>query len=83
MIWLVNNWRVLVAIGVVASICGAYLIGKRDGRADIAVKAAAQIERAWKDRNKIDGKVQDMDSVSICIELGGMLADCQQLRRLD
>lgn len=83
MIWLVNNWRVLVIVGVIAAIGGAYLVGKRDGRADVAIKAAAQIERAWKDRGKIDDKVQNMDSVSICVELGGVLADCQQLRRVD
>ena len=59
-------------------ITGGYFKGKADGRANMLRDTVA----AYQKRNAIDGKVRDMDAVAVCVELGGLPDECQQLRWL-
>lgn len=71
-----------VMAGIVA-IPIAYHIGKHDGRQAAAVEAAQAISKAYKDRNDENASVEALDSVGLCIELGGLRDDCEAgLRRM-
>lgn len=83
MIAFVSHWRSWVAVGLIAAVVSVYYIGKRDGRTETAIKAASEISEAWKARGQIDAEVGSTSAVSNCVALGGLLSDCQQLRRLD
>lgn len=54
-----------------------------------AGKEAERVEQlkedveAFKERNKINENVADMDDVAICLSLGGVLDECEQLRGMD
>lgn len=65
-----------VLAGIVA-IPVAYHIGKYDGRQAAAVAAAQAISKAYKDRNDENVSVEALDSVGLCIELGGLRSDCE------
>ena len=64
-------------IGGIVAIPIAYHLGKHDGRQAAAVEAAQAISKAYKDRNDENASVQALDSLSLCIELGGMRDDCE------
>lgn len=83
MIALVTHWRAWVAVGLVAAVVSVYYIGKRDGRSEAALRAASEVSEAWKTRGKIDAEVGSSSAVHNCIALGGLVSQCEQLRRLD
>lgn len=84
MIALVTHWRSWVAVGLIAAVVSVYYIGKRDGRTETAIKAAADISQAWKTRGIIDAEVERTSAVNNCIALGGVPELCRdQLSRLD
>jgi type II secretory pathway pseudopilin PulG len=75
-----------IAIGaaVVALVSsGAYLLGKRDGRAQAALQAAQASIEAYETRKGIDHEVSGFDGYALCVDLGGLPDECEQLRRLD
>lgn len=53
------------------------------GRKSAAIKAGEAIAKNWKARGKIDDETARMDGYKLCISLGGVLGECEQLRRLD
>lgn len=64
----------LVAVGLMAYDAG---------RKSVAIKAGAAVAKNWKERGRIDDEAARMDGYGVCINLGGMLGECEQLRRLD
>lgn len=83
MLWLANHWRVVVAIACcLAGIC-LYQIGRHDGRQDAALDAAHAAAKAIQERETIDASIGDFDPYRLCIELGGLQSDCEQLRRVE
>ena len=58
---------------------GAYTKGRSDGR----IAQMQDTVVAYQKRGSIDHAVGQLDGVSMCLELGGLRDDCQQLRGLD
>jgi len=83
MLWFVNNWRVAAVIGLCLAGLGLYWLGKHDGRQDAAIDTAKATARAIQKRADIDEKIIGMDSYRLCIELGGVSDQCEQLRRME
>lgn len=69
----------LCAMLLVAMYFLAYDAGKRS----VAVKAGEAVAKNWKARGIEDGKAQGMSGVALCVELGGVQSDCDELRGLD
>ncbi len=57
-----------------------YAIGQHDGKQDAALKAAQAVTQAIQNRAGINEEVGNMDSYSLCRELGGVRDQCEQLR---
>lgn len=68
-----------VAALVLGGAYGAgYLKGRADGKA-LLLKAAVA---AYRERNRIDEKVDGLGADALCIELGGLPDECRRLRGL-
>lgn len=73
----------IIPIVVLAFIPAAMLYAFNAGRnAERVAVLKAEVE-AYKARNKVDEKVAGFDDVAICLRLGGMPDECDQLRGLD
>ncbi len=48
-----------------------------------ALDAAQATAKAIQERAKIDEKVGGLDVIGLCVELGGLQSDCEQLRRVE
>lgn len=83
MLWFVNNWRVAAVLGLCLVGLGLYWLGKHDGRQDAAIDAAKATAKAIQKRADIDEEVINMDARRLCLELGGLREQCDQLRGLE
>lgn len=72
----------IVVAGAVMSLIAAYHLGKHNQRQQSAVDAAQSITKAIQNRTRINETINDMDSVALCLELGGVREQCEQLRGL-
>lgn len=73
-------WRLGAAVAVAAALLAAgYAKGRSDGR----VAALKDTVAAYQKRGDIDATVRNMDSVRLCIELGGLRDECDELRGMD
>ena len=59
-----------------------YALGIHDGKQRAAMKAAQAVTQAIQNRAGINETIDNMDSVALCIELGGVREQCEQLRGL-
>ncbi|MCF7646039.1 hypothetical protein KQ944_12770 [Bacillus subtilis] len=59
-----------------------YALGVHDGKQQAALKAAQAVTQAIQNRVGINERIDNMDSIALCIELGGLRDQCEQLRRL-
>ncbi|MGQ5719925.1 hypothetical protein [Pseudochrobactrum asaccharolyticum] len=62
-----------------------YALGAHDGKQQAALKVAQAVRQAIQSRAGINETIDNMDSVALCIELGGVrdqCDQCEQLRRL-
>lgn len=59
-----------------------YALGQHDGKQHAALKAAQAVTQAIQNRAGINETIDNMDSVALCIELGGVRDQCEPLRRL-
>ncbi|WP_113946148.1 hypothetical protein [Pseudochrobactrum asaccharolyticum] len=57
-----------------------YALGIHDGKQPAAMKAAQAVTQAIQNRAGINETIDTMDSVALCIELGGVRGQCEQLR---
>ena len=57
-----------------------YALGVHDGKQDVALKAAQAVTQAIQNRAGINETIDNMDSVALCAELGGVHDQCEQLR---
>jgi hypothetical protein len=78
--WL--KWAAVGLAGASLLAFGSYTVGKHEGRQAAAVDAAQAVSKAYKDRNDENSSVEALNAYSLCRELGGLLADCAELRRL-
>ena len=61
---------------------GSYHLGKHNQRQQSAVDAAQSITKAIQNRAGINETIDNMDSFALCVELGGVPGQCEQLRGL-
>jgi hypothetical protein len=67
----------------VALIAGLYTFGYSSGRAAGRVEQLRDSVKAYEKRMGIDDDTNNLGRVDLCIELGGLRDECQQLRGLD
>lgn len=72
----------IVAVVAFAMLIGTYHLGKQNQRQQSAVEAAQSITKAIQNRAGINETINNMDSVALCLELGGVPDQCEQLRGL-
>lgn len=87
MIWaLTPNWLKYSLAALVAAFllvaCG-YTYGTIKERQRAALAAAEATARAIQKRAGVDEKIISMDSYRLCLELGGLQSDCEQLRGME
>lgn len=71
-------------LGIAAAICaGLFLGGYAKGRSDGRVAVLTDTVKAYKKRTDVDATVRNMDAVALCLELGGVRDECEQLRGVD
>ncbi|TKT69066.1 hypothetical protein [Aquamicrobium sp. LC103] len=71
------------ALGALVASGPLYLYGKSQGRQQAAVAALEASMKAISKREDIDHEVDRADLIDICVELGGLPDECQQLRRVE
>lgn len=71
------------ALGALVASGPAYLYGKHDGRQQAAVARLEADVDAYVKREGIDHEVDGMDRYRICLDLGGLPNDCEQLRGVE
>lgn len=69
----------LVAAGVLFAV---YAKGRQDGRQAGRVEQLHDSVEAYEKRGKIDNETDALDSRAVCIRLGGLPDDCDELRRV-
>ncbi|MBC8718843.1 hypothetical protein [Ochrobactrum sp. Marseille-Q0166] len=86
-IWaVIPNWLKIVAAAVLAVfLCLAvgYVAGTIKERHRSALAAAEATAKAIQKRADIDEEVINMDAYRLCLELGGVREQCDQLRGLE
>lgn len=87
MIWaLVPNWLKYLLAALVAALlllAGGYAAGTIKERQRTAVAAAEATAKAIQKRANIDEKIIGMDAAALCLELGGVPEQCNELRRVE
>ncbi|GAA0613162.1 MULTISPECIES: hypothetical protein [Paenochrobactrum] len=59
-----------------------YALGIHDGKQQAALKAAEAVGQAFQNRAGINETITNMDGFTLCVELGGVRDQCEQLRGL-
>lgn len=59
-----------------------YALGTHDGKQNAALKAAQAVTQAIQNRAGINETINNMDGFALCVELGGLRDQCEQLRRV-
>ena len=57
-----------------------YALGTHDGKQQAALKVAQAVTQAIQNRAGINETIDNMDSIALCVELGGVRDQCEQLR---
>ncbi|TIR78950.1 MAG: hypothetical protein E5X15_09925 [Mesorhizobium sp.] len=71
-------------LGAAALICaGLFLGGYAKGRSDGRVAVLADTVKAYKKRTDVDATVRNLGAADLCIELGGLHDECEQLRGVE
>lgn len=79
---MVSKYLIILGLGA-ASVVGIYTYGRISG---INAGRLQQLEatiKAEKERKDVDQTVNRLSDTDLCVRLGGLLEDCQQLRGLD
>lgn len=87
MIWaLIPNWLKYSLAALVAAFLlavGGYSYGTIKERQRTAVAAAEATAKAIQKRADVDEEIIGMDTYRLCLELGGLRDECEQLRRVE
>lgn len=86
LIALIPNWLKFSFAALVAAVLlvgGGYFYGKAKARHEAALAAAEATAKAIQKRAVIDEKISNMDAYKLCLDLGGLQSDCEQLRGLE
>lgn len=70
-------------IAAVAAIAAAFSFGYYKGVGAGRVAQLKDTVAAYETRSEIDSNISRLGNVDLCIALGGVFADCEQLRGMD
>lgn len=70
-------------VAVFALVVGAAIIGYVKGNSAGRVEQLQDTVEAYEKRKGIDHAVSGVNRYRLCVDLGGMPGECQQLRRMD
>jgi hypothetical protein len=73
----------VAALAVAGVMAGVFLYGRSVGLQEGRVAVLADTVEAYKKRTDVDATVRNMDAVALCVELGGVQSDCEQLRGVE
>ncbi|WP_176038796.1 hypothetical protein [Brucella tritici] len=83
---LIPNWLKYSLAALVAAfllLAGGYAAGTIKERQRAALVAAEATAKAIQKRANIDEKIIGMDAVALCLELGGVPEQCNELRGME
>lgn len=82
--WLLSPAGKAIGVVTLAGAIGAgiYLAGKHEGRQQAVIERLQGDVAAEATRRGIDHEVDSLDRYRICLDLGGVRDDCEQLRRM-
>ncbi|WP_271896344.1 hypothetical protein [Candidatus Phyllobacterium onerii] len=84
LLWTYRQVVAGVAAGAFLAAGPVYLYGTYQGRQQAAVAVAVETAKSYKERAEIDDKVQTLDAIALCLQLGGMPNECViQLRGVE
>lgn len=63
-------------LGALIASAPVYLYGKYKGRSQANAAAAQEVIKAYRERAITNGKIQNLDPVGLCVELGGLRDSC-------
>lgn len=67
--------------GIVAIIAfGLTYVGYQKGRYDGRIEQLKDSVEAYQERGRIDNETRDLGAYDLCIRIGGVQSDCEQLR---
>lgn len=73
----------MMAAATAVVLIGTYAYGHHVGYSEGKVEQLKASVEAYKTRDKVDEEVSGLNSVQLCIELGGLRDDCNQLRGVE
>ena len=75
---LLRFWQIGVgaALGALLAAGPVYLYGTYQGRQQAAVAVAIETAKSFKERAETNDKVQSLDAIALCLELGGLPDEC-------
>lgn len=76
LLWKYREIAIGAAAGALMASGPVYLYGTYQGRQQAAAAAAVDASKAFQQRASTNGKVQTLDPVALCVELGGVRDDC-------
>lgn len=71
------------ALGILVTCVPVYMYGKVQGRHEAEIAQLRATVEAHIKREGVDNEVSAMDKYAICVDLGGLPAECDELRRLE
>lgn len=83
---LIPSWAKFAFVALLTALlllAGGYTAGTIKERQRAAVAAAEATAKAIQKRTNIDEKIIGMDAVALCLELGGVPEQCNELRRVE
>lgn len=72
-----------LAGAILAGHTAAYVVGRGHGYEKGRVEQMRDSIEAYRQRQEIDHAVDGMDDYGVCVELGGLPDECEQLRGVD
>lgn len=72
-----------IAIAVIGSLIGVYLYGHAAGKHEAKIEQLQADVNAHVKREGVHNEVSGMDRYAVCIDIGGMPDDCDELRRME
>lgn len=76
-------WLLVGGMGIVVAFGGVYGLGYVNGVSAGRVEAMKDTVAAYQKREGVDHAISGLDAVALCIELGGMPDECNELRGME
>lgn len=76
------KYLVIAALGA-SAVAGVYFYGHATGKQAGRVEQLEKSVQAEKDRKNVDQNIAGLDDYGLCVRVGGLPDDCEQLRGLD